>query len=326
MRWGILATGNIAKNFAKTISSMNDPNESVVAVGSRDSERAESFASEFGIERAYGAYEDLAADTDVEAVYIATPNNLHYENTLLYLQNGKHVLCEKPFTTCAKDAEKLYAFAEEKRLFLMEGVWIRFLPLYDELKKVLRSGELGSIRHMNVQYGFIANGARRERKFLSKLGGGALLDIGIYNLTFLHMLTGQSPESFTSIVHMSEYGTDEYSALQLVYPDGVTAHSLQTIGMQIDRKAAILCSKGAVYLDDFQHAERLLVKPNEGEERIIELPFEYNGFEYEIREVSRCIAEGKTYSYRFTPEESLAVLKTMDEIRESWNMRFVFEN
>jgi len=245
---------------------------------------------------------------------------------MLCLQKGKHVLCEKPFTTCAKDAEELYAFAEERRLFLMEGVWIRFLPLYNELKKILRSGELGEIKHMSVQYGFIANGARRERKFRSELGGGVLLDIGIYNLTFLHMLTGQTPESFTSVVHMNEYNTDEYSVLQLVYPDGVTAHSLQTIGMQIDRKAAILCSKGAVYLDDFQHAERMLVKPNEGEERIIELPFEYNGFEYEIREVSRCVAEGKTYSDRFTPEESLAVLKTMDEIRESWNMRFMFEN
>ena len=249
MKWGILATGNIAKNFARTIGAMNDPDEIIKAVGSRDAKKARGFADEYKIERAYGSYEELAADPDVEIVYIATPNNMHYENTLLCLNAGKHVLCEKPFTTCAQDAEKLYALAEEKGLFLMEGRWIRFLPMYAKLREILDSGELGEIRHMNVQYGFIANGARRERKFRSELGGGALLDIGIYNLGFLYMMTGKAPESFTTQVRMSEFGTDEYSVLQLVYPGGITAHSLQTIGMQIDRNASILCSKGAVYID-----------------------------------------------------------------------------
>ncbi len=325
MKWGILATGNIAKNFARTIRAMNDPDERIAAVGSRDVANAEAFADEFGIERAYGSYEELVSDPDVEVIYIATPNNMHYENTLLCLNAGKHVLCEKPFTTCAADAKKLYALAREKGLFLMEGFWIRFLPLYDKLREILDSGELGEIRHINVQYGFIANGARRRRKFLSELGGGALLDIGIYNLGFLYMLTGQSPKSFTNEVKMNEFGTDEYSVLQLVYPGGITAHSLQVIGMQVDRKASILCSKGSVYLDDFQHAEKMLVKPNDGEERTIEFPFEYNGFEFEIREVSRSIAAGRTFSERFTPEDSLAVLQTMDNIRSAWNMKFSFE-
>ncbi len=139
------------------------------------------------------------------------------------------------------------------------------------------------------------------------------------------MMTGKAPESFTTQVRMSEFGTDEYSVLQLVYPGAITAHSLQTIGMQIDRNASILCSKGAVYIDDFQHAEKMLIKPNGGEERTLEFPFEYNGFEYEIREVSHCIAAGKATSDRYLPKDSLAVLRTMDDIRRAWHMEFSFE-
>ena len=156
---------------------------------------------------------------------------------------GKHVLCEKPFTTNAGDAQKLYEIAEEKGLFIMEAFWIRFLPLYEKLLEIIKSVKYGKLRHARCDYGFIAQGARRERKFRSELGGGALLDIGIYNLGFLHMVMGDYPESFSSEVRFNEFGTDDFSALQLSYPGGRTAHALQTIGMQIDRQGRYILTE-----------------------------------------------------------------------------------
>ena len=325
MKWGILASGTIAAKFARTVNAMGSEGETLAAVGSRSLEKAQRFAAEHSIPKAYGSYEELAADPEVEAIYIATPNNLHYENALLCLGAGKNVLCEKPFTTSAEDAEKLYAMAEEKGLFIMEAFWIRFLPVYEKLLEIIKTGEYGELRHARCDYGFIAQGARRERKFKSELGGGALLDIGIYNLGFLHMVMGASPVSFTSEVHFNEFGTDDFSVLQLSYPGGRTAHALQTIGMQIDRQGALYFDRASVYLPDFQGAFSMTVQPVGGEPYTVECPPDVNGFEYEIREASKCVKAGKSHSDIFRPEDSVAVLRLMDEIRESWNMKFDFE-
>lgn len=322
MNWGIIATGTIAEKFARTVNAMSAEHQRVVAVGSRDLERAGEFAEKFGIERYYGSYEELANDPEVEAVYIATPNNLHYENTLMCLNSGKHVLCEKPFTVRAEQAEELYGLANEKHLFLMEGLWIRFLPLYEELLKIISSKKYGELRHARCEYGFIAKGKRRERKFLSELGGGALLDIGIYNLSFLRMVIGESSESFETEARLNEYGTDEFSIVQLAFPSGKTAHCLQTIGLNIERRAALYFDSASIYLPDFQGAYSMTVLPVDGEEYTLEFPPEINGFEYQIREVSKCVTEGKTHSDIYKPEDNLAVLRLMDEIRDRWGMRF----
>lgn len=191
MKWGILATGTIAKKFASTVEQMGAEGEQIVAVGSRHLESAQAFAQQYGIPRCYDSYEALAADPEVEAIYIATPNTLHYENCKLCLEQGKHVLCEKPFTISPEQARELYRLAEEKHLFLMEAFWIWLLPLYDRLREIITAGTIGELKQITCQYGFVASGARKDRKFDSGLGGGALLDIGIYNLGFLRILTGQ---------------------------------------------------------------------------------------------------------------------------------------
>ena len=144
MKWGILATGTIAKKFASTVEQMGAEGEQLVAVGSRHLESAQAFAQQYGIPRCYDSYEALAADPEVEAIYIATPNTLHYENCKLCLEQGKHVLCEKPFTISPEQAQKLYRLAEEKHLFLMEAFWIWLLPLYDRLREILTAGTIGN--------------------------------------------------------------------------------------------------------------------------------------------------------------------------------------
>lgn len=325
MNWGIIATGTIADKFAKTITAMKTEGERLIAVGSRDKERAQSFAEKHGIQKSYGTYEELAADPDVDAVYIATPNNLHFDNAMLCLAAGKHVLCEKPFTTSAKYAEMLHRIADSKGLFVMEGFWIRFLPLYGELLKIIASKQFGELRHARCEYGFIANEERRTRKFLPELGGGALLDIGIYNLGFLRMIMGCDPENFTSEVRLNEYKTDEFSVIQLRYPGGRTAQCLQTIGMQIERKAALYFEKASIYLPDFQGAYSMTIKPVDGDPYEIAFPPEINGFEYQIREVTKSVGAGKTHSEIFRPEDSIAVIRLMDDIRKSWDMKFPFE-
>ena len=279
MKWGILATGTIAKKFAATVNQMKDSGESLAAVGSRREEPAKAFAEEYGIPKYYSSYEELAADPEVEAIYIATPNNFHYENCIMCLNAGKHVLCEKPFTTSAEEAEKLYQMAEEKGLFIMEAFWIRFLPLYGHLQKLLSQEIIGPIRHIRCEYGFLAKGARKERKFDSNLGGGALLDIGIYNLGFLHMVMGTEPESVQSQVHINEYGTDDFSTIQLSYPGGCTAYCAQSIGVVMDRQAVIFGDKGTIAFSDYQYAETMSIRLYDGEEYTIKAPFKINGFE-----------------------------------------------
>lgn len=325
MKWGILATGNIANKFASTVTAMAREEEVLAAVGSRRLESAQRFAETYHIPKAYGSYEELCADPDVEAVYISTPNNMHYENARLCLEAGKHVLCEKPFTTNVDDARTLYALAQEKGLFIMEAFWIRFLPVLKKMQEIIKNGEIGDVKHIRCDFGFIAQGARKDRKFNSSLGGGALLDIGIYNLGFIHMITGCAPTHFTSSVSINEYGTDDFSIISLEYPGGITAAAAASIGMTMPREAAIFGTKGSIALSDYQQAQSMTVRPYDGDSYTVEIPFEVNGYEYQILEVSRCVAAGMSTSDVLKAEDSLTVLQLMDDIRASWDLKFDFE-
>lgn len=314
MKWGILATGNIANKFAKTINMMKQVGEDqcLVACASRNAERAQMFANEYNIEKAYASYEGMLMDEQVEAVYVATPNNLHYENCRMCLEAGKHVLCEKPFTLKAEEAKELYAYAEQKGLFIMEGFWIRFLPALKRMQEIIKSGEIGEVVHARSDYGFIAKGARRERKFLKELGGGALLDIGIYNLGFMRMVMGdENVISHSCKYHMNEYDTDDFSVMLLEYPNA-SATIITSIGMDIPRKAAIYGTKGSIFIDDFQHADKLQVCPADKESYTLEFPILMGGFEYEIREMCECISKGLSTSECLKKEDTLEILEFME--------------
>ncbi len=325
MKWGILATGTIANKFANTVNIME--HQFLRACASRSLEKAETFAEKYGIEKAYGSYEDMLADTEVEAVYIATPNNMHYENCVMCLQAGKHVLCEKPFTVNKSEAEKLYALAEEKGLFIMEAFWIRFLPALQKMQQLIQSGEIGDVVWSRSDYGFIAGGARKDRKFDSALGGGALLDIGIYNLGFIRMVMGDmQPESFESSYHLNEYGTDDFSTILLKYADGKSATITTSIGMSIPRFAAVYGTQGSILLDDFQQSTKFTVQRYGEEAYTIELPFDATGFEYQIREAERCVRLGMTTSDILKKKDTLETMELMDKIRASWGMKFTCEN
>lgn len=326
MNWGILATGNIASKFANTINLMYQENQTLAACASRSTEKASEFAARFSIPKAYGSYEELLTDPSVECIYIATPNNLHYENIKMCLLAGKHVLCEKPFTVTKAEAEELFLLAEEKNLFLMEGVWTYHLPAMKKMQELIQTGVIGDIVYARSDYGFIARGARYARKFDSALAGGALLDIGIYNLAFMRMVMGkENPESFTSRHHINEFGTDDFSTILLEYSAGKTATITTCIGIDMPRNAIVYGKKGSISLKDFQAADQLTVCVDGEEPAIYTYPIEKGGFEYEIREAAKCIAEGKCFSDVVPPSETLALLDTMESIRDSWGMKFACE-
>lgn len=213
--------------------------------------------------------------------------------------------------------------ARDRHLFIMEGLWIWFLPLYARLHSIIQQGTIGEIKHISCQYGFVATGARKDRKFNSGLGGGALLDIGIYNLGFLRIICGQDPQNVEILkVNLNEYGTDDYSCLKFKYSDGLTAESVQTIGQELKRNARIEGTKGSIFLPDFQHAETMILEVEGKEPETIDCPVDINGFEYEIREASRCVKHGYCSSDVYTAKDSIALTRLMYDIRMSWNMIF----
>lgn len=322
MNWGIIGTGVIAKKFAETVASMREEGERLIAVASRRQEKAETFRVENGMQRAYGTYEGMMADTDVDAIYIATPNTLHFENASMCLQAGKHVLCEKPFTINVKQSRALYALAREKGLFIMEAFWIRFLPVLLKMRELIAAGEIGEVRHVRSDYGFIPADSHSIVKRDAALGAGALLDIGIYNLGFAHMVMNAAPIHISSTVCRNQYGTDDFSAVLLQYPGGRSASVITSIGMDIPRQAAVFGSEGEITLPDFQMAERLHVRRFDGKAYDVSVPFEINGFEYEIREVNRCVKLGLNTSDILRERDSLTVMETMDALRASWGMKF----
>lgn len=322
MKWGIIGTGAIANKFATTLSKMHDEGEELVAVASRNVETARAFADQYGVKNAYGPYEAMMADPQVEAVYIATPNTLHYENAKICLESGKHVLCEKPFTINAGLSKQLYALAREKGLFIMEAFWIRFLPVLREMQKVIAAGEIGKVTHVRCDYGFIPASGKTERKLTNKLAMGALMDIGIYNLGFVHMVMDAAPVNFSSVMRKNAYDTDEFNAILLEYPDERSASVSTAIGMDIPRDAAVFGKGGYIRLPDYQVAQKMTIHHNDGTVREVNIPFDINGFEYEIRESSRCVKLGLNTSDVLSERDSLTVLETMDKIRESWGLVF----
>lgn len=322
MKWGIISTGTIAHNFAKTVAAMGGETE-VYAVASRSQESAQTFADQYGIKKAYASYEELVNDDNVDIVYVATPHNLHYENMMLCLEHGKNILCEKSFTVSAEQAEKIYNLAKEKNLFVMEGFWTKYLPIYREVEKLIEDGVIGDINMVTAQYGYCT--ARTDRKFDPALAGGTLLDIGVYAIGFATMILGYQPKSIQSLVKLNDVGTDECSTILMQYENGAIAQLTTAIKTTIPVLGCVYGSKGYLNIPEFKNPEQIQVVLNDGTSYTIEKELEINGFEYEIRDAERCLLENRQYSQILTPGQSIAVMNIMDQVRSIWNMKFPFE-
>jgi predicted dehydrogenase len=319
-RWGILGTGAIARRFVRGLRPL--PEAVVFAVGSRSEASAAKFADEHNIPRRHASYEDLASDPGVDVIYIATPHPLHAENATLCLQAGKAVLCEKPFCVNAAEAERVVELAREKRLFIMEGMWTRFFPLMKEVRRLVSQRALGEVRILNVDFGFRADLDPASRLFDQKLGGGALLDVGVYCVSFASMVLGR-PSGFVGLPHLGETGVDEQASIILEHEGGRLASLSIGIRTTTPQEATIMGTEGYVRIHApwWRPTSMTISRPGK-EDETIETPVSGNGFDYEAAEVMRCLKAGKTESDVMPLDETVSVMRTMDGIRAAWGLRY----
>ena len=324
IRWGILGTGKIARKFAEGLSVL--PDAELTAVGSRAPETANAFANRFDVPRRHPTYEDLANDPDIDAIYIATPHPFHRENSILCLKAGKAVLCEKPFTINAAEAEAVIRVARNRGVFLMEAMWTRFLPVMNRGREWLVEGAVGEVCMLIVDYGFRAEVDPEGRLFNLNLGGGSLLDVGIYTVSLTSMVLGPYPDTVKSVAHLGETGVDEQAAVILGYEGDRLAVLVSTIRTETSQKARIFGTDGQIEIDPpFHRAPGATLRRGGKREERIELPLGGNGFHHEAAEVMRCLREGRLESEIMPLDETLGIMAVLDRIRSQWGLKYPME-
>ena len=323
-KWGIIGAGNIARTFVNAINII--PNAEIQAVASRSIDRAKGFANEFGIKEYYDNYEELVSKPDIDGVYIATTNPYHYDAIILCLNNGKPVMCEKPMCLNSTQTEHVIKLAKEKGLFLMEAVWSRFLPIYKEIDKLIEEGEIGDIKVVKAAIGFSAPWADDDRHVDIKNGGGALLDVGIYNLAFACKYIGREPVEVVSSVAKYKTGVDETSTVILKYPDNKMAILTSSIAVMMPHDGYLFGTKGSISLPFYWRTEKAVLskfgKPFTPPQMItIEADFEGgNGYQYEIIDAMKRIRNGELESSYMPLADTLAISKIMTELRKEWGI------
>ncbi|MEK3731782.1 Gfo/Idh/MocA family oxidoreductase [Paenibacillus sp. FSL M8-0334] len=324
IRWGIMGTGWIAEQFAADLAYTD--NAELLAVGSRTSDSAGAFAAKFSVPRAYGSYEELVQDQDVDAVYIATPHPLHRDNVLLSLRAGKAVLCEKPFTINGAELEELINAARKDKLFLMEAMWTRFLPPIRQVREWLKDGRIGEARLVKADFGFRSGWNPEGRLLNLELGGGALLDAGIYPVSFASMIFGAEPEQIHSTAHIGETGVDEQFSVLLTYEGGKSASLNGAIRLGLTNEAYIFGTEGYIHIPSFLNATSASLHV-QGEEPVhFKDDRKEKGYAFEAYEVGKCLLEGRLESDIIPLDESLAIMKLLDRIREPWGLKYPSES
>lgn len=323
IKWGIVGTGAIAEKFAKDLAYVS--NAEKFAVGSRSLEGATLFANKHAFTKSYGSYEELLSDPDIEAVYVATPHPFHKDNVQAALQAGKAVLCEKPFTINSFELEELIALAKASNLFLMEAMWTRFLPPIVQVREWISSGRIGEVKQIKAEFGFRGEFDPQSRLFNLELGGGALLDVGIYPISFTSMIFGTKPAQITSTVQIGDTGVDENFSLLLDYGDGKSASLHGAISHELSNDVRIHGTKGYIHIPSFFNStEARLHVYGEDVEKFIDNRMA-EGYAYEAEEVGRCLIEGLKESSVMTLKESLDIMNFLDQIRGQWGLHYPFE-
>ena len=319
IRWGICGTGRIANEFAKALVLVDDAQ--LVAVASHDSDRCEAFGIEHGVERRHVGYEVLAADGDVDVVYVASTQNRHVDDALLFLLAGKHVLCEKPFALNLGDAQRMVSASADANRFLMEALWSRFLPSYVKLNELLCDGAIGEVLHIEANFGFRVpdESIDGHRLFDPAKGGGALFDLGIYPVNLAHFVLG-SPSSVVANGRLMANGLDEHSNLQLAFEGGATAQLHAAVRTPCTNRARIAGTEGAIDVAPFMHAANQFTLRQGDENEVFDFP--RASLHFQVPEVHRCIRSGLLESPMMSHEDTLAMMTTLDLAATQIGIRF----
>ncbi len=327
IRWGILGCGKIARKFASDLALVK--NAELFAVAARSAETATAFAQEFHASKAYASYQELVMDADVDVIYVATPHALHYEHVMLCLQHKKAVLCEKAFAINALQAKEMIALARSQNVFLMEAFWTRFLPHYEKVKELIREQKIGTIQYIHAEFGFKPGEPISPRIYDLSLGGGSLLDIGVYPVFLALDLLG-APDEISATGFFASTGADEQCAMQFRYQHGATAQLFSSFQSNLATGADIVGDLGRIRLAHRFHGPTTQLEFYPSTVDTLEvIPFESAkgfGYEYEAQHVTDCLLNGKTESPLRKLDDTLLLMETLDRIREKIGLRYPADN
>lgn len=320
--WGIIAPGRIANRFAQSFNVIQDGR--LFGVASRHKDNAVKFAARYDIPTVFDGYADLIASPNIDAIYIASPHRFHFDTAKLCLRAGKAVLCEKPLTVTAKQSEELFAIAQQHNTFLMEALWSRFLPVWAEVKNWVQEGKIGELETIYSSFGFKAERNYDDRLFNLNLAGGSLLDTGVYNISMTQFLAEREPSLVSSHVLVGETGVDERCSVTLDY-GSFTSQFTCSFRTKLDNQMVIHGSKGKIVVAEaFWDATRAVLHCENASPIELSLPHESSGFEYQVREVQQCLADGKTASRIISPQQTISTMRIMDHILSKAGIHFPF--
>ncbi|MGN0996903.1 MAG: Gfo/Idh/MocA family protein [Candidatus Ventricola sp.] len=324
----ILGAGKIALAMAKTLRGMKARGEGVClyAVAARDLARAQAFCEREGFQVAYGSYEAMLADPNVQLVYVATPHSHHAEHMKLCIEAGKAVLCEKSFTANAAQAREVLALARERNVLVTEAIWTRYMPSLQILRDIMASGALGDVKMLSASLFYPIDMV--PRLIQPELAGGALLDVGVYPLNFACMLFGSDPVRIDSSVQLTEAGVDYQESFTLHYADGRMAVLSAGMGTRCDRRCLISGSRGYVVTDNVNNIKKIeLFTESDGftAPRVFPVPEQITGYEYEVRACLRALNEGAIECPEMPHAETIRVMELMDTLRRQWGVQYPFE-
>jgi len=321
-KFAILGAGDIAEKMASTVIHM--PQIIPYGVASRDLTRASNLAKKYNFKKAFGSYEEMLQDPEIDLVYVATPHSHHYRHSMMCLEHGKHVLCEKSFTTNAKQAERLIDFARSKNLVLAEAIWTRYLPMSKTINELIDSGVIGNIRLLTADLGYIVT--HKERIVNPALAGGALLDVGVYTLNFAAMVLGDRITKSSSICTFTDTGVDASGSVTLCYENGVLAVLHFSVVAQTNRQGVIYGDKGCLVVENINNPE--LIKVYNLDREVVATypaPPQITGFEYQVESVINAIENRLVECPEMPHSEIIRIMKQMDGFRKEWGLEYPAE-
>ncbi|EIW20617.1 MULTISPECIES: Gfo/Idh/MocA family protein [Pelosinus] len=319
LKWGILGPGAIALDFAKAIREVNG---SIYAVGARNLEKAKAFASIYHIEKVYGNYEEMLNDPGIDVVYIATPHSNHYEFIMKSLNNNKHVFCEKAITVNSRQLREIVATAEQKNLVVAEAMTVYHMPLFKKLRHIVTSGQIGTLKMIQVSFGSCKEYDVTNRFFSKELAGGALLDIGTYALSFARYFLSSQPYEVLTTAKKFETGVDEQSGILLKNAKDEMAVISLTMRAKMPKRGIIAGELGFITIDNFPRASEAEIHYLDGKVEVIKAGETEKALVYEVEDMNQCILNKAKMD---TMELSIDVMEIMDEVRSRWGIRYPFE-
>lgn len=319
LKWGILGPGNIARDFAQALNRVNGE---VYAVASRNKERAEKFARENNVKKAYGSYDEIIKDKDIDVVYIATPHSNHYEYIIKSLNNNKHVLCEKAITVNERELEEALKIARENNLVLEEAMTLFHMPLYEKVIKKINNADLGKVNMVQVSFGSFKEYDENNRFFNLDLAGGALLDIGTYALSFARYFLSSMPKEILSTVKKAKTGVDEESGIILKTKEDEIATISLAFRSKMPKRGIVSCDNGFITIDNFPRANKATINYLDGAVEVIECGEEEKALDYEVIFMEERIKENKESN---SIDLTYDVTKIMNKVRKDWGILYPFE-